>query len=100
MWNNWRRTDKSILYTKNHPIKLEIPDKVRKIKRDKQVKNEETKIFKPKGKEKKIEDFVINRIIEIFGNVNAYHSFRAIYEITEAYRLKGVSVKELSVNWI
>lgn len=89
-----------ILSAKDHPIKLEIPDKVKEIKNDKYVKKEDMKIIQPKGKEKKIKDFIIDRIIQIFGNVNAYHAFRAIYEITEAYRLKGVSVKELSANWI
>jgi len=54
----------------------------------------------PDGDEKLISEHVLNRLLEIYGDINAYHVYRTIYEVTEAYRLKGVSIKEVTANWI
>jgi len=89
-----------ILTGRGHPKNLKF---IEEIKKRNEKKNKDIKkkiVDQSDGEEKLIKEHILNRILDIFGGINAYHVYRTIYEITEAYKLKGVSIKEMSAEWI
>lgn len=89
-----------ILGLKNHPFKFETSKMTKKEDLIKALKERVIEGLKLSKDKRIIIDFVIKRIMEIYGDINAYHAFRTIYEISEAYKINGVSAKELSAEWI
>lgn len=89
-----------ILGLKDHPFKFETSGKPKRKDMINELKERVVKGLKLNAEERIIIDFAIERIMDIYGDINAYHAFRAIYEITEAFKINGVSVKEISVERI
>lgn len=87
-----------ILGLKAHPIKFETRKKTKKKDKIKRLKEGVAEGLKLNANERNIMDFASERIIDIYGDIDAYHAFRAIYEISEAFKINGVSVKELSTE--
>ncbi|GAG03840.1 unnamed protein product, partial [marine sediment metagenome] len=89
-----------ILTGMGHPMDLKFIEEMKKKNEKKKKDIKKILANQPDGDEKLISEHVLNRLLEIYGDINAYHVYRTIYEVTEAYRLKGVSIKEVTANWI